>query len=204
MALASLSFAGLPSKFAVIPLAVGFAAGTGLVATYVTTPAAAAKEPAVVVAALPVATSQAIAPTATEQTPAKPAKKLSCEQQTWPYIDNRCIARGGDVPARKVRLVMAPRAGDAGPSTAAAPSLVSSDGVLRGPDVAPEANAKASAKPEAPVVTKAMRRSDVPRHPKASGEFRRTYSVYSVPGSGSAKPVIVVRPLRLNAYTSRF
>ena len=36
-------------------------------------------------------------------------------------------------------------------------------------------------------------------------EFRRTYSVYSVPSSGdSTKPVIVVRPLRLEQYSTRF
>ena len=35
-------------------------------------------------------------------------------------------------------------------------------------------------------------------------EFRRVYSVYSVPSRGGEKPVIVVRPLRLNEYSSRF
>jgi hypothetical protein len=181
-------------------------AGTGAVAAYVGSTPSLAKEPAAMVAALPSTTTSA-APVTTEQTtPMKPAKKLSCEQQTWPYLENRCFAGNGNMPARKVRLVMAPRKGDAGLSSATPPNMVSRDGVLRGPDVAPEADKAApssAAKPDAPVVKKAMRRSDL-RQPKGRNDFRRVYSVYSVPSGDSAKPVIVVRPLRLNAYSSRF
>jgi len=189
------------------PIVAGVAAGTGALAAYVTTgPApAATKEPAAIVAALP-ATSAAPPPAtvATEQiTPAKPAKKLSCEEQTWPYIDNRCIARKGDKgaePARAVRVVVAPRDDDGGVASGKGPRLITSDGVLRGPGVAPEADVKT--KPAAPAVKKAKRSET--RRP-GGDDFRRVYSVYSVPSSAdSAKPVIVVRPLRVNQYSSRY
>ena len=136
MALVTLNLAALPVKFVAVPVLAGLAAGTGAFAAYVTGPAPAAREPAEIVAALP-ATSTA--PVTSEQvTPAKPNKKPSCEQQTWPYIDNRCIVRKGSGPAHQVRLVMAPRKDDAVLSSAAAPNLVTSDGVLRGPSVRPK------------------------------------------------------------------
>ena len=198
MALTTWNLAALPVKFA-IPVLVGLAAGTGAVAAYVSgpTPATSASSASAgtQVAALP-STPTAPAPAvATEQaTPAKPDAKPSCEKQTWPYLDNRCIARGSD-PARKVRLVVAPRAGEAAPPGATA-NLVTSDTVLRGPGVAPEAN-------EQPVVKKTPKRSET-RRSRSRDEFRRVYSVYSVPSAGSTKPVIVVRPLRRDAYSSRF
>jgi hypothetical protein len=195
MALATLNLAALPVKFVAVPVLAGLAAGTGAFAAYVTGPAPAAREPAEIVAALPAA-SAAPVPVATDRTaPARPSKKPSCEEQTWPYVDNRCITRKGSEPAAQVRLVMAPRKGDAGLSRAAAPNLITSDGVLRGPDVAPEADAP-------PAVKKPARRSAM--QPSGRNEFRRVYSVHSVPSAGSTKPVIVVRPLRLNAYSSRF
>jgi len=191
MALTTLNLAALPVKFA-IPVLVGLAAGTGAVAAYVSGPTPAISASAgTQVAALP-STTTAPAPAAVEQaTPAKPDAKPSCEKQTWPYLDNRCIARGND-PARKVRVVVAPRAGEAAPAA----NLVTSDTVLRGPGVAPEAN-------EQPVVKKTPKRSET-RRSRGRDEFRRVYSVYSVPSAGSTKPVIVVRPLRRDAYSSRF
>jgi hypothetical protein len=133
----------------------------------------------------------------TEQiTPAKPSKKLSCEEQTWPYIDNRCIARTGDQPARPVRVVNAPRDRDNEIASGKGPKLITSDGVLRGPGVAPEADAP-TAKPATPTVKRDAKRSD---RRQSRDEFR---SVYSVPSGDSIKPVIVVRPLRVNDY-SRF
>ena len=186
MALA-LNLAAMPVKLVAVPLLAGLAAGTGALGAYVTAPAN--PEPTVV-AALP-ATSAA--PVTTEQaTPVspKPSTKPSCDQQTWPYLDNRCLTRSD--PARKVRLVKAPRDGDAVPS-AASPALVSSDTVLRGPGVAPEANEK-------PVVHKATKRSA--KHQR--NDFRRVYSVYSVPSRGGDRPVIVVRPLPLTEQASRF
>jgi hypothetical protein len=196
MALMTLNIAAIPVKLAVPALA-GLVAGTGAVAAYVSGPASPAKEPMQVVAALPAATSPA--PVTSEQVaPLKPTKKPSCEEQAWPYIDNRCIARPGNEPPREVRIVMAPRESEAGPS-GAGPKLVTSDGVLRGPGVAPEAD-QPSAHP-----AKSKKAKRVANRRQGGDEFRRTYSVYSVPGSGdSAKPVIVVRPLRVNQYSSRF
>ena len=194
MALTTWNLAALPVKFA-IPVFVGLAAGTGAVAAYVSGPTPAISASAgTQVAALPSATTAPAPAVATEQAaPAKPEAKPSCEKQTWPYLDNRCIARGSD-PARKVRLVVAPRAGEAAPPAASA-NLVTSDTVLRGPGVAPEAN-------EQPVVKKTPKRSET-RRSRDRNEFQRVYSVYSVP-AGSTKPVIVVRPLRRDAYSSRF
>jgi hypothetical protein len=196
------NLAAIPLKYVAFPVVAGLAAGTGALAAYITSPApaAAAKEPAAIVAALP-ATSAAAAPAAatTEQITPKPAKKLSCEEQTWPYIDNRCIARKGDAPVRNVRLVMAPREGDDGATGATTPKLVTSDGVLRGPGVAPE---MPKTKPVPPTVKKAARRSAARQ--QSRDDFRRVYSVYSVPAADSAKPVIVVRPMQIEQYSSRF
>ena len=187
MALA-FNLAAVPLKFA-IPVLAGLAAGTGAVGAYVATPAATAP---ITVAALPAA-STPTAPVASEQaTPAKPDAKPSCEKQTWPYLDNRCLARID--PARKVRLVAAPRDGEATPTDAPA-ALVTSDTVLRGPDVAPEVK-------EQPAPKKPTKRSAKPQQNRDG--FKRVYSVYSVPSGESTKPVIVVRPLPLNTYSSRY
>jgi hypothetical protein len=199
--------AAIPLKLVAFPVVVGLAAGTGALAAYVTTPASTpvAKETAAVIAALPATPTAAVPAAAADQiTPAKAIKKPSCEQQTWPYIDNRCIARKGDkggAAPRSVRLVMAPRDDDGSVASGKGPQLITSDGVLRGPRVAPEADAP-KAKPVAPVVKKVMRRTDS-RRPR-SDEFRRVYSVYTVPSAGSSKPVIVVRPARVEQYSSRF
>ena len=197
------NLAAIPLKYVAFPVVAGLAAGTGALAAYVTTGSVSvAKEPAAIVAALP-ATSTAPAPAvvATEQiAPTKPAKKLSCEEQTWPYIDNRCIARKGDKSERSVRVVMAPR-DEGGVASGSGPKLITRDGVLRGPGVAPEADAVPKAKPAA-TTKKAAKRAD---RRQGRGDFRRTYSVYSVPSAGeNSKPVIVVRPLRIEQYSSRY
>jgi hypothetical protein len=150
------------------------------------------------VAALPSAPAAAATPATTEQaTPAKPAAKPSCEQQTWPYLDNRCISRSND--ARNVRVVMAPRAGEAAPPAATA-NLVTSDTVLRGPSVAPEAAKKPVKRSE----QRQRSREVTVREVGSRDGFKRVYSVHSVPSGESVKPVIVVRPLPLNTYSSRF
>jgi hypothetical protein len=200
----SFDLAAIPLKYVAFPIVAGLAAGTGALAAYVTTgPAPAAKEPAAIIAALPSASTAAPALVTTEQiTPVKPAKKLSCEEQTWPYIDNRCIARKGDKggePARAVRQVMAPRE-EGGIVRGAAPKLITSDGVLRGPGVAPEADAP-KATPVAPAVKKAAKRTD---RRQGRDDSRRVYSVYSVPSVGGTKPVIVVRPPAVEQYSSRY
>src|SRR5436853_718075 len=136
MALA-FNLAAVPVKFVAIPVLAGLAAGTGALGAYVVSPSAATSAPAMTVAALPSAPAVPATPVASEQaTPAKPAAKPSCEQQTWPYLDGRCIGRSNET--RNVRVVMAPRAGEATAATAAASAdLVTSDTVLRGPSVAP-------------------------------------------------------------------
>jgi hypothetical protein len=199
----TLDLAAIPLKLVAFPVVAGLAAGTGALAAYVTAPAppAPVKEPAAVVAALPASPVSVAPAAATEQiTPAKSIKKPSCEAQTWPYIDNRCIARKGGEAPRNVRLVMAPRDDDGSVASGNGPKLITSDGVLRGPGVAPEADSP-KAKAPAPAVKKAARRADNRRH---KDEFRRVYSVYSVPSAGSAKPVIVVRPMNIEQYSSRF
>lgn len=197
------NLAAIPLKYVAFPIVAGLAAGTGALAAYVTTPASAPqKQPVEIVAALPAMPMAGTPAVATEQmTPTKSIKKPSCEQQTWPYIDNRCIARKGGTAARSVRFVMAPRDEDGSVASGKGPKLITSDGVLRGPDVAPEADAP-KAKPAAPAVKKSARRADT-RRPR-SDEFRRIYSVYSVPAANSTKPVIVVRPMRIEQYSSRF
>jgi hypothetical protein len=200
MARTTLNLAAIPVKFVAVPLIAGLLAGTGAVAAYVGGPTSAPRNTAQIVAALPATAAPVTSePVVSDQAaPSKPNKKKSCEEQTWPYIENRCIVRSE--PAQQVRLVMAPRKGDAGLSSTAAPNLITSDGVLRGPGVAPEADHPAAG--QAKPIKKAAKRSELRR--QGRNEFRRDYSVYSVPSADSTKPVIVVRPLRLNAYSSRF
>src|SRR5947209_1930766 len=202
MALA-FNLAADPVKFVAIPVLAGLAAGTGALGAYVVSPSAATSAPAITVAALPSAPAAAAPPAATEQaTPAKPAAKPSCEQQTWPYLDNRCISRSNDT--RNVRVVMAPRAGEAASPEATA-NLVTSDTVLRGPSVAPEVSEPAAKKPARRSEQRRQRSRDVTVREVGSRDgFKRVYSVHSVPSGESVKPVIVVRPLPLNAFSSRF
>jgi hypothetical protein len=173
--------AAVPMKLVAFPVIAGLAAGTGTLAAYLVEPALAAKEPVQIVAAVPMTAT----PATTEQaTPVvKPAAKRSCEQQTWPYIENRCVASAGKGDKeRHVRFVVASRESD---TAARERELVSSDGVLRGPGVAPEAN-------DQPV--KKEKRSEARRH----RDWRRQTTAYS----GRTQPLIVVRPL--GVYSSRF
>ena len=203
-----MNLATLPVKFVAVPILAGLAAGTGAVAAYVSSPTgptpAVSASVGTQVAALPTTSAAApVIPVATEQAaPAKPNAKLSCEQQTWPYLDNRCIARGNEA-ARNVRFVVAPRAGEAPPPAATA-NLVTSNTVLRGPGVAPEVN-------DQPAVRKPTKRSDTRRQRNRETSnregFNRVYSVYSVhsvPSGESMKPVIVVRPMRFSSDSPRF
>jgi len=188
-----MNLAAFPVKFVAVPILAGLAAGTGAVAAYVAGPTPAVSASAgTQVAALPSTTMAPAGAAATEQaTAAKPDTKLSCERQTWPYLDNRCVARGNEA-GRNVRFVMAPRAGEAAPPAATA-TLVTSDTVLRGPGVAPEAS-------DRPVARKPAKRSETRRQRDRDGFGR----VYSVPSAESTRPVIVVRPLRLGAESPRF
>jgi hypothetical protein len=133
-------------------------------------------------------------------------KPKSCEAQTWPYIDNRCVA-AGTRQTRKVRLVMAPRDSvsdvtvpeastpaapkmDA-PTAAAAEKLVTRDTVGRSAEPA-----AAQAMPE-PVSRRAEKR-------RVRDERKLARQAYQVPSEGTGRrdmrPVIVVRPLRLDIF----
>jgi len=200
-----MNLAALPVKFVAVPILAGLAAGTGAVAAYVSGPTspipAVSASAGIQVAALPTTSATAPAtPVAAEQAaPAKPNAKLSCEQQTWPYLDNRCIARGNEA-ARNVRFVVGARAGEVAPQVATA-NLVTSNTVLRGPGVAPQLN-------DQPAVKKPAKRSETRRQRNREATnrdgFNRVYSVYSVPSGESTKPVIVVRPLRVSSESPRF
>jgi len=209
MALA-FNLAAIPVKLVAIPVLAGLAAGTGAVAAYVSapTPALSASAETKVAALPPIpAPAPAAAAVVTEHAAsAKPEAKPSCEQQTWPYLDNRCIA-GRNGAKRNIRMVMAPRAGEAAPTASATANLVTSDTVLRGPNVAPEVNDQPAAKKPAKRSEQRRQRSRelVTREVANRDGFKRVYSVYSVPSADSAtRPVIVVRPLPLNTYSSRF
>ena len=77
------NLAAIPLKYVAFPVVAGLAAGTGALAAYITSPApaAAAKEPVAIVAALP-ATIPAPAPTVAIEQPA-PAKAKSRSMQSW-------------------------------------------------------------------------------------------------------------------------
>jgi hypothetical protein len=167
-------------NLAALPVAAGLMAGTGAMATYF------------------------VGPTAPVEVAAP--KPKSCEAQTWPYIDNRCVA-ASTRQTRKVRLVMAPRDSvsdvtvpeastpvapkmDA-PGAAAAEKLVTRDTVGR--SVEPAA---AQAMPE-PVSRRAEKR-------RVRDERKLARQAYQVPseatGRRDTRPVIVVRPLRLDIF----
>jgi hypothetical protein len=179
MALTS-NFAALPAiKVFGFPVLAALAAGTGTLVAHVIEPALAARQSAEVVAVVPIAARPAAGHASSA---ARPAAKRPCESQSWPYIDNRCLANATD---RNVRLVMAPHDDDGISALPSAGSLVSSDGVLRGPGVATEA--------QKPVTKKEPKRSEARRRHEAS---RATYTRFG-------QQRIVVHPLRTN-YSSRF
>jgi hypothetical protein len=182
MAVAALNLAALP-------VIAGLMAGTGAMGAYVVGPTSA-----------PVAS----APMAATAPQAKP-----CEAQTWPYIDSRCVAASTQ-HNRKVRLVMAPRDGvsdvtppaasgaapaaapklDA-PSPAAPEMLVTRDTVGRSVDTAPPA-----VMPAPPVSKRAEKR----RLREERKLARQAYQVPSETNRRDTRPVIVVRPLRLDMF----
>ena len=174
-------------NLAALPVFAGLMAGTGAMATYVAGPTAPAAVSAPAVAA---------------------PKPKSCEAQTWPYIDNRCVATNAQ-QNRQVRFVMAPRdgvsdvaapAGSAqtpatarkmdAPSPAAPEQLVTRDTVGRFFETAPPV-----AMP--PVSRRAEKR-------RVREERKLTREAYQVPsevnGRRDTRPVIVVRPLRLEMF----
>ena len=180
MALATLHMAA-------IPVLAGLLAGTGAVATFVS----GGGEP-VKTAALATAS---------------PETGRSCETQAWPYIERKCLAAGTSADNRPVRFVaapasMAPAETTPAPAPSAAPSgdLVSRDTVLRAPHYTNTiAAVPDTVVPEQRATRKQMRREAR----KQSAERRFAAQSYQVPGEfdrRSVRPVIVVRPLRLDAF----
>jgi hypothetical protein len=176
-------------NLAALPVIAGLMAGTGAMGAYVIGPTSA----------------PASSPTAATAPQAKP-----CEAQTWPYIDSRCVA-ASTRQNRQVRLVMAPRNGgtdaaapDASgaapvaapkidaPSPAAPDQLVIRDTVGRSVETAPPA-----VMPVPPVSGRAQKRRVRDERKPA----RQVYQVSSEAGGRrEQRPVIVVRPLRLDMF----
>ena len=200
-------------NLAVLPVVAGLIAGTGALATYATAPGNA---PANVSTTAVTAAPDAVLPApaqAARPSPAPPAAS-SCDAQTWPFIDGSCTTRKA-AGERKVRLVVAPRVSDppesvpgrpavrphvpapqlpaVTPDQSGAPSgLTTSDTVLRSRDIVVPPPARLS---------KREKRAEQRRERR---EGRWAAQSYSVPGGEAydrrARPVIVVRPLRLEAY----
>jgi hypothetical protein len=158
---------------AAIPFLASLAAGTGVVATYVAVPAT----PAIEAAAAP-----------------------DCSAQAWPYADRTCVADAGLATGRKVRVVTAPRPGEAfavrwaevpAPPVAAPAGFTTSDGVLRAPQN-PEAI------PDAPVTTPKAKRHEVKREKRTHEASRVATQPYQAPAerSDETREVTVIRPLR--------
>jgi hypothetical protein len=174
-------------NLAALPVIAGLMAGTGGMAAYVVGPTAPAAVSAPAVAA---------------------PKPKSCETQTWPYIDGRCVATSTQ-QNRKVRFVMAPsgvsdvtsaEASAETPSSAlkdapppAAPEqLVTRDTVGRSVETAP---------PAAMPVPQMAKRAEKRRVREERKPTRQAYQVPSeVTGRRDQRPVIVVRPLRLDTF----
>jgi hypothetical protein len=193
----------LTFNLAVLPVIASLVAGTGALATYATAPSAprdttAPQTVAVVPDAAPVSppVSKAV------PSPAAPAAR-SCDAQTWPYIDASCAKTSAD--ERKVRVVTAPRSIDLPEGTARLhipapqnpnvrpvalpPGMMSSDTVLRSPDIVVP-----------PKLSKREKRTEQRRERR---ERRWAAQSYSVPGEGydrQSRAVMVVRPLRIEAY----
>jgi len=186
MALATLHLAA-------IPVVAGLLAGSGALAAFIAAPSS----PAAMVGVAPSDLTTISAPA--------PQAGLPCTAQAWPYIDQNCMTSANNAK-RTVRLVMAPRTGEAietstatvssttsaATARAAEPSLTTSDTVLRQPQ-------QLAAKDPEPQVSKprAKRRGDTRRQ----RDRRWAVQSYQVPSeSQGRRPVIVVRPLRLETF----
>lgn len=178
-ALAPSSFAALiPAKLAALPVVAGVAIGTAAGASFVASSVPPAKPVQVAVATnAPVVMPVSATPAAT----ARP-----CEEQTWPYIEPKCIS--GAAPQKRIRIVNAPRASDA-VDPAASAGLTTSDTVLRQPQ---NIDAIPLARPEP-----AQREK---RREARKRDRRYSAQPYQVPfeNGRAQRPVIVVRPLRLD------
>lgn len=134
----------------------------------------------------------------------------SCDSQTWPYIEQRCLAGKASAEKRPVRLVSAPvnqsseampAATPNAPAASAAPSgdLVTRDTVLR----APHYTNTIAAVPDTVVPEQRLTRKQMRREARQQRAERRwAAQSYQVPGEirYGNRPVIVVRPLRLDSF----
>jgi hypothetical protein len=175
-------------QLAAIPVVAGLLAGSGAIATFVSAPSSASVNIA-----------------------ASPARQtgVPCSAQTWPYIDQKCMPSAAD-PKRTVRLVAAPRngeasearenatissAGSAAAARAAEPSLTTSDTVLR----QPQPQVSKDLQPEPQASKPRIKRGETRRQ----RDRRWTAQSYQVPSEfqdRGGRPVIVVRPLRVEAF----
>ena len=177
----------IPAKLAAIPVVAGLVVGTATGASFVTGPSydAAAKAPQLAVSAPAVTPALATPATAAPAPVARP-----CETQTWPYLDSKCMA--GPAQEKRVRLVSTPRPGEVANTATQAPNgMVTSDTVLRAPqniDAIPPAETKPPPR---------EKRRDTRRRDR-----RVATQAYQVPSESGqyARPVIVVRPLRLDSF----
>lgn len=188
----------LTLNLAVLPVAAGLLAGTGAITTYATAPA---KAPVEIVASLetpaPAPQSAAIPRSAAVPSPLPPAAS-PCDAQTWPYIDGTCGTTASNT--RRVRVVTAPRADEL---TASAPrsiphvanpeppagNLQSSDTVLRSPDIVVP-----------PKISKREKRAEARRERRERRYVSQSYQVPQEAYDRRLRPIIVVRPLRLEAF----
>jgi hypothetical protein len=183
MALATLHLAA-------IPVAAGLLVGSGAIATFMTGQSN------------PMVVSTAISAPASATVPSAPP----CVAQTWPYLDQTCMATARS-DKRAVRLVAAPRSGEASDSNsgavsstasaasarAAEPSLTTSDTVLRQPQ-------QLATKTIEPQAAKARTRGETRRQRSERRWSGQTYRVTSEFDGRRTAPVTVMRPLRLESF----
>ena len=175
----------IPAKLAVIPVVAGLAVGTAAGASFVVSPSYEPAAKAQVAAVSAPAVMPAVA------LPAAPAPvSRPCETQTWPYLDSRCMA--GPTQEKRVRLVNAPRPGEAANAATKLPDgMITGDTVLRQPqniDAIPMAETKPATREKRKVTRKRDRRIAT-----------QTYQVPSEYGQ-TVRPVIVVRPMQLDSF----
>ncbi len=134
----------------------------------------------------------------------------SCDTQTWPYIEQRCLAGKANVDKRPVRLATAPvtqpneTVPAATPNAPAASAAPSGDLVTRDTSCARRTTPtrlplyQIPCFPSSALTRKQMRREA--RQQRA--ERRWAAQSYQVPGEirYGNRPVIVVRPLRLDSF----
>ena len=178
----------IPAKLAAIPVVAGLAVGTAAGASFVAGPSyePAAKAPQVVAVSTPAVMPAVAVPAAAAPAPVS----RPCETQTWPYLDSHCMA--GPAQQKRVRLVTAPRPGEAANAAIEAPDgMITSDTVLRQPQ-----NIDAIPAAETRPAPRAKRKDTRKRDGRVATQ---TYQVPSEYGQ-YPRPVIVVRPMRLDSF----